>query len=181
LPLIVSLAANAALLGIVAGRFLSPAPPHEPSMATQLDRYGPTTDVVDDAWAQLPADDKELLGQQLRASWASMETEREELRQAGQRVYDTALAEPFDEMRLRDAVAIFQMRENRLQQVAEDILISHIGRMPAGARATAATGLLTPFNARIQRADGADKETGEGVTGLITSPPPPGPVRAPSN
>lgn len=151
--LIISLVANAALLGVVAGRWLSPAPAHEPTVETQLDRYGPTTSVVDDAWSQLPDADKVVLKKQLRESWLAMAGDRKQLDEAGKRVYAAALAEPFDEARLRDAVGIFQLRESRMQRNAEDILISHLRRMPAEARATAAVGLLTPFHEQVQRGE----------------------------
>lgn len=150
--LIGSLALNAALLGIVGGRIFSPASA-EPSVQMQLERYGPTADVVAAAWRQLPEADRTELRKQLRESWVAMEDERKRLRDAGETVYNAALVEPFDENKLRDAVALFQLREKHLQDNAEDILISHLGKMPPQARATAATGLLTPFNARMQRAD----------------------------
>ena len=152
--LIGSLAVNAALLGVVGGRLLSPAA-KEPSVQMQLERYGPASDVVAAAWDQLPEADRKVLRTQLRERWISLEGERIRLREAGKAVHDAALAEPFNEANLRDAVTIFQQREYRMQQSAEDILISHLGKMPADARATAAVGLLTPFNARVQRADGA--------------------------
>lgn len=167
--LIVSLVANAALLGNVGGRLLSPAPPQEPSMELQLERYGPTSDVVNAAWAKLPEGDRAALRQQLRDSWVQMAGERERLSESGRHVYEAALADPYDETRLRDAVAIFQMREKRLQELAEDILISHLGSMPPEARATAAAGLLTPFNARMQRAEDqarmAAREAPEAILG----------------
>ncbi len=182
--LIASLVANAALLGIVGGRLLSPALPHEPSMELQLEQYGPTSDVVDAAWAKLPEGDREILRQQLRDSWSKLADERKRLMESGKHVYEAALVEPYDETRLRDAVAIFQVREKRLQEMAEDILISHLGSMPAEARATAAVGLLTPFNARMQRADAqariaaqedADALLGEAApvpTSPLATPPP---------
>jgi uncharacterized membrane protein len=151
--LIASLALNAALLGIVGGRLLAPASA-EPNVQMQLERYGPTSDVVAAAWAQLPEIDRGELRKQLRESWVAMAPERKRLSEAGKAVYDAAFAEPFDENKLRDAVAIFQLRENGLQQNAENILIGHLAQMPREARATAAVGLLTPFNARMQRADG---------------------------
>ena len=150
--LIGSLALNAALVGVVVGRWLTPKA-EEPTVQMQLERYGPTSDVVAAAWEQLPEADQEKLGRQLREFWVANGDERRRLSEAGKTVYNAALAEPFDEARLRDAVAIFQMREKKLQSTAEDILISHLGQMPPQARATAATGLLTPFNARMQRAD----------------------------
>lgn len=158
--LIGSLVANAILVGVVVGRLLSPAAPAEPTVQMQLERYGPTSDVVNAAWEQLPEGDRAQLRKQLRGSWDAMRGERQRLREAGQHVYDAALAEPFDEAKLRDAVAIFQVREKKLQEIAEDILISHIGGMPPEARATAAVGLLTPFNARVQRADKLEKIEG---------------------
>lgn len=149
--LIGSLALNAALLGVVAGRMLNPG--KEASVQMQLDRYGPASDVVAAAWDQLPEADRKVLRAQLRERWVSLEGERNRLREAGKVVHDAALEEPFDEGRLRDAVTIFQQREYRMQQSAEDILISHLGKMPAEARATAAVGLLTPFSVRVQRTD----------------------------
>lgn len=176
--LIASLAANAVLLGVVGGRLLSPVQPHAPTMQMQLERYGPTSDVVNEAWAQLPEADRVELSKQLQASWFAMEDdERKQLSEAGQRVHEAALADPFDEGRLREAVAIFQLRENRLQQAAEDILIHHLARMPAQARATAATGLLTPFNARVQEAvdkERAAQEEADASTGAGASPSPAG-------
>lgn len=151
IALIGSLALNAAMVGIVVGRWLTPKPEQQ-TVQMQLERYGPTSDVVKAAWEQLPEADQEMLGRQLREFWVANEEERRRLGEAGKAVYNAALADPFDEARLRDAVAIFQMREKKLQSTAEDILISHLGQMPAQARATAATGLLTPFNARMQRA-----------------------------
>lgn len=150
--LVGSLALNAALVGIVAGRWLTPRT-EEPTVQMQLERYGPTSDVVAAAWAQLPEEDRVELRQQLRESWVAMSDDRRRLGEAGKAVYDVALSEPFDASRLRDAVAIFQLREKKLQGIAEDILISHLESMPPQARATAAAGLLTPFNARMQRAD----------------------------
>jgi len=159
--LVVSLAANAALLGVVVGRWLSPAALREPTIEAQLDRYAPMSNVVGDAWTQLPADDKAVLDKQLRESWMAMSGERKNLSEAGKRVYEAALAEPFDEARLRDAVGIFQLRESRMQRSAEDILISHLRQMPPGARATAAVGLLTPFHEQVERAGGEELAAGE--------------------
>src|SRR5262245_27647970 len=119
--LIGSLAVNAALLGVVGGRLVNS--PKEPSIQMQLERYGPTSDVVAAAWAQLPDSDRKELRKQLRDRWVSLEGERNKLREAGQAVYEAARAEPFDEAKLRDAVTIFQQREYRMQQSAEDILI----------------------------------------------------------
>jgi len=167
--LIGSLALNAALVGIVAGRWLTPRT-DEPTVQMQLDRYGPTSDVVAAAWAQLPEADRTQLRQQLRDAWVAMGADRGRLSEAGKAVYEAALSEPFDEDRLREAVTIFQLRENKMQGLAEDILISHLGRMPPQARATAAVGMLTPFNARMQRVDGKDQPR-EGRAGDPAKPP----------
>jgi uncharacterized membrane protein len=159
--LIGSLAVNAALVGVVGGGVLNRG---KPAPEPQFERYGPTSDVVAAAWTQLPDADRKTLRQQLRDRWVSLEGERRQLGEAGKAVHDAALAEPFDEAKLRDAVTIFQQREYRMQQSAEDILISHLGGMPPEARATAAVGLLTPFNARMQRTDrGPPKGRGDGV------------------
>lgn len=151
LYLAVSLAINAVLLGIVGGRLLGEQQPA--AMAMEFERYGPTSDVVSAAWEQLPEQDRAQLREQLRDEWRAMEPERQRLQDAGRAVYEAALEQPFDEARLRDAVVLFQHNEQRLQNRAEDILIRHLGEMPPEARATAAVGLLTPYNARVQRAD----------------------------
>ncbi len=170
LVLIGSLALNAALVGIVMGRWLTPKA-GEQTVQMQLERYGPTSDVVNAAWEQLPEEDRGELRQQLRDTWVAMEDERRRLSESGKAVYQAALAEPFDEAKLRDAVAIFQTREKKLQGMAEDILISHLGQMPPQARATAATGLLTPFNARMQRAnDGAQAPAGASAANAPAAP-----------
>lgn len=163
--LIASLAVNAALLGIVGGQMFGRKPASPPAM--DYPRYGPASDVVMAAWDQLPAADRAELSNQFKERWRAIEGERKQLSAAGKAVYDAALAEPFEEQKLRDAVTIFQQREQRMQQSAEDILISHIGKMPPEARATAAVGLLTPFNARMQRVDGrgSPKREGEGRSG----------------
>lgn len=169
--LVVSLAVNAGLLGIVVGRWLSPAAAREPTIEAQLDRNAPMSSVVGDAWSQLPADDKAVLDKQLRESWAAMAEDRKILTQAGKRVYEAALTEPFDEARLRDAVGIFQLRESHMQRSAEDILISHLRKMPPGARATAAVGLLTPFHEQVERA-GAEELAASGDADRALSPVP---------
>lgn len=180
--LIASLVANAALLGIVGGRLLSPAPRQEAAVAPDLELSGPGSDVVDAAWAKLPEADRDILRQQLHESWEKMADERKRLTESGRHVYEAALGEPYDEARLRDAVAIFQIREKRLQEMAEDILISHLGSMPPEARATAAVGLLTPFNARMQRADEqariAAHESGDALIGEA-APAPESPLATP--
>jgi uncharacterized membrane protein len=161
LALIASLAVNAALVGVIAGQVLNK---RQPVPEPQFARYGPTSDVVAAAWAQLPDEDRTSLRKELRDRWVALEGDRKQLTEAGKAVHDAALAEPFNESRLRDAVVIFQTREQRMQQSAEDILIRHLGKMPPEARATAAVGLLTPFNARMQRSgDGrAPKPPGDG-------------------
>lgn len=151
LYLALSLAANAVLIGIVGGRLAGSGAPA--AMEMEFERYGPTSDVVAAAWAQLPERDRGELREQLVAEWRAMEPERERLQEAGRAVYEAALSEPFDEQKLRDAVVVFQHKEQRLQRRAEDILIRHLEDMPPEARATAAVGLLTPYNARVQRAD----------------------------
>ncbi len=179
--LIGSLALNAALLGIVGGRLLSPgANASEQTVQMQLERYGPTSDVVQAAWAQLPEADRAELRKQLRESWVAMEDERVRLRVAGEAVYNAALSEPFDENKLRDAVVLFQLREKHLQENAENILIGHLGKMPAKARATAATGLLTPFNARMQRGDRGTPKDGQ-RDGKPDGPRPPSASAPPAN
>lgn len=183
--LIGSLAVNAALLGIVGGRMLSPqqaSAAKEPSVIAQLDRYGPTADVVRDAWAQLPDEDRKVLRQELRNSWVSLEGERKRLSDAGKSVFNAALTEPFDEGKLRDAVTIFQTRERALQQAAEDILIRHLRKMPAEARATAAVGLLTPFNVRMQRMGerGDGKREGQKTESKDQPAPPAAPPAKPN-
>ena len=178
--LIGSLAINAALLGIVGGQLVNKQ--SKPLATAQFERYGPTSDVVAAAWEKLPDSDRKELRQQLRERWVSLDGERKRLSEAGKAVFDAAKVEPFDEARLRDAVTIFQTREQRMQQSAEDILISHLGKMPPEARATAAVGLLTPFNARVQRTD-RERPKGEGKPGGAPGPVTTGgePARPPAN
>ncbi|MEP7209218.1 MAG: periplasmic heavy metal sensor [Alphaproteobacteria bacterium] len=148
--LIGSVAVNAALLGVVGGSLLNNG---KPSGRVQSQRTTPTNDVVQAAWAQLPDAERIDLRRELRDQWVAMKPDRLLLQDAGKAVHDAAMGEPFDEIRLRGAMIVFQQRQQMMQHRAEDILISHLGKMPAEARATAAVGLLTPFNARVQRAD----------------------------
>jgi len=152
LLLIGSLALNAALVGVVAGRWLTPQG-EAATPGADIARSATSPDVVTTAWGQLSEADRSHLRQDLRASWAAMGDDRRRLAEAGRAVYQSALVEPFDEARLRDAVAIFQLREKTLQSVVEDVLIRRLSGMPPEVRAQAAAGLLTPFYGRIQRAD----------------------------
>jgi uncharacterized membrane protein len=163
--LAVSLVVNAGLIGIVGGRMLSGGRPAPAEM--RFERYGPTSDVIQAAWGELPESDRQELRAQLREAWRDMAADRKRLQEAGRAVYEAALREPFDETRLRNELIVFQQREQMMQHRAEDILIRHLEGMPAQARATAAVGLLTPFNVRMQRressADGApSRERSEG-------------------
>jgi len=159
--LAVSLVANAGLVGVLTGRLLNQDAPQTVDM--RFERYGPTSDVVQAAWAQLPEADRQELRGQLRQAWRDMSSDRRRLQEAGRAVYEAALREPFDETRLRNELIVFQQREQMMQHRAEDILISHLGGMPPDARATAAVGLLTPFNVRIQRRDrGSGEEASPG-------------------
>ena len=173
LYLALSVAANAVLIGIVVGRLAGGGQPS--AMEMEFERYGPTSDVVAAAWEQLPQRDREDLSKQLRDEWRAMEAERQRLQDSGRAVYEAALKEPFDEQELRDAVVVFQHKEQRLQRRAEDILIRHLEGMPAEARATAAVGLLTPYNARVQRANprpvvNPDGDVNEGALGASATP-----------
>jgi len=146
--LIASLAVNAALLGVVGGQLVNKQQ-RPPPMEGQTNRP-PPSDVMA-AWGQLPDADRKELQKQFRDRWVALSDDRKRLTEAGKAVHDAAMAEPFDEGKLRDTLIIYQQRQQRMSQSAEDILISHLGKMPPEARATAAVGLLTPFNARMQR------------------------------
>jgi len=152
--LIASLAVNAALLGIVGGQVVNKQQRRPPP---EMQSNRPPQSEVMAAWAQLPDADRTELRKQLRDSWTALEGERKRLSEAGKAVHDVAMKEPFDSAALRDALTIYQQRQRRMQESAEDILISHLSKMPPEARATAAVGLLTPFNARVQRADHSDR------------------------
>lgn len=145
--LVISALANVALLGVVGARFLRPDGP----AGGESGRERPSSDVVRAAWGQLPEEDRTALRAELREQWRSMAPDRERLAAAGRAVRDAALIEPFDETRLRNALIVFQQREQIVRMRAEDVLISHLGRMPPEARATAAEGLLTPANTRLER------------------------------
>ncbi|HVY89217.1 MAG TPA: periplasmic heavy metal sensor [Hyphomonadaceae bacterium] len=155
--LIASLAVNAALLGVVGGGLLNKQ--HRPNSEGQA---GPPQSEVAAAWAQLPDSDRAELRKRLRDGWNAMEGDRKLLLDAGKNVHDIAMSDPFDGNKLRDALTIYQQRQRRMQENAEDILISYFSKMPPAARGTAAVGLLTPFNARVQRADGRKDERGPG-------------------
>lgn len=156
--LIASLAINAALLGVVGGQIVNKQQ-RRPPVESQNNR--PPQSEVMAAWAQLPDADRTELRKQLRDSWNALDADRKRLSEAGKTVHDVAMKEPFDDVALRDALTIYQQRQRRMQESAEDILISHLGKMPAEARATAAVGLLTPFNARVQRSDRPKRGDGE--------------------
>jgi uncharacterized membrane protein len=182
--LIASLAVNAALLGVVGGQLVNKQQ-RRPPMETQANRP-PPSDVMA-AWGQLPEADRKELQKQFRDRWVALSDDRKRLTEAGKAVHDAAMAEPFDEGKLRDTLIIYQQRQQRMSQSAEDILISHLGKMPPEARATAAVGLLTPFNARMQRSgDGrgpskglrGDELRGDGKRD--GSPRPGGPLPAPA-
>lgn len=156
--LIASLAVNAALLGVVGGQLVNKQGRTTADAAAP--RPAPPASDVQAAWAQLPEADRDELRKQFRVRWVALEKDRRLLSDAGKAVHDVATAEPFDEIKLRDALTIYQVRQERMQRSAEDILISHLGKMPPEARATAAVGLLTPFNQRVQRTN--DGKRGEG-------------------
>jgi uncharacterized membrane protein len=157
--LIASLAVNAALLGVVGGQLVNKQNRPRPEMAGA--RPAPPPSDVQAAWAQLPETDRAELRKQFQERWVAFEKDRKVLSEAGKAVHDVAKAEPFDEVKLRDALTIYQWRQERWQRSAEDILISHLGKMPPDARATAAVGLLTPFNQRVQRAGDGKRGDGE--------------------
>jgi len=174
--LIASLAINAALLGVVGGQLVNKQQ-RRPPMETQVNRP-PPSDVMA-AWGQLPDTDRKELQKQLRDRWVALENDRKRLSEAGKAVHDAAMAEPFDEGKLRDTLIIYQQRQQRMSQSAEDILISHLGKMPPEARATAAVGLLTPFTARMQRSgDGRGPSKGPRGEELRGDGKPGGPPKA---
>ena len=158
--LIASLAVNAALLGVVGGQLVNKQ--SRPTTDATAPRPAPPPSDVQAAWAQLPDVDRDELRKQFRDRWVALERDRKLLSEAGKAVHDVAKTEPFDEVKMRDALTIYQVRQERMQRSAEDILISHLGKMPPEARATAAVGLLTPFNQRVQRTnDGKRGDSGK--------------------
>jgi uncharacterized membrane protein len=167
--LIGSVALNAALLGVVGGNLLNKEkrPSGPPSQRTM-----PTSDVVQAAWAQLPEAERIDLRKELRDQWIAMKPDRQLLQEASRAVHDAAMTEPLDEVRLRGAMIVFQQRQQTMQHRAEDILISHLGKMPAEARATAAVGLLTPFSARVQRTDHSHEGRPKPDDGAADAKPP---------
>ncbi|MDZ4761668.1 MAG: periplasmic heavy metal sensor, partial [Alphaproteobacteria bacterium] len=115
LVLIASLVLNAALIGVTGGRLLNQP---EPKPSQQFARYGPPSDVVMAAWAQLPEPDRIELRKQMREEWALMKSDRERLHEGGRAVHEAALLEPFDETRLRNQLIVFQQREQMMQRRA---------------------------------------------------------------
>jgi len=174
--LIASLAINAALLGVVGGQLVNKQQ-RRPPIESQVNRP-PPSDVMA-AWGLLPEADRKELQRQFRDRWVALGDDRKRLSEAGKAVHDAAMAEPFDEGKLRDTLIIYQQRQQRMSQSAEDILISHLGKMPPEARATAAVGLLTPFNARMQRSgDGRGPSKGPRGEELRGDGKPGGPPKA---
>src|ERR1700754_2176947 len=110
--LIGSVAVNAALLGVVGGSFLNK---EKPASKAQSQRTLPTSDVVQAAWAQLPDDERADLRKELRDQWIAMKPDRQLLQEASRAVHDAAMQEPFDEVRLRGAMIVFQQRQQTMQ------------------------------------------------------------------
>jgi uncharacterized membrane protein len=172
MALIASIAVNAALLGVVGGQLVNKQSRPRPEMAGP--RPPPPASDVQAAWAQLPETDRAELRKQFQQRWVALENDRKVLSEAGKAVHDVAMIEPFDEVKLRDTLTIYQWRQERMQRSAEDILISHLGKMPPEARATAAVGLLTPFNQRVQRAGDGKRDGDKGKDerrGDVRGPP----------
>jgi uncharacterized membrane protein len=147
IALIVSIAANAALLGIVGGRMVVQAkPPQEAS--EELPRegsYRPVSSTVQAAWAQLPQDDRIVLRDQFRALGRDSTAVTKKLQASAARIAEIARTEPFDGEQLRDIVVVYRHLQAGQQERVDDILVSHLEHMPPEAREIAARGLLTPY------------------------------------
>lgn len=146
--LIASVALNAALLGVVGGRLANgaggPPPPESVIRTTPPPRTVPAE--VQAAWAKLPESDRAVLGQQFAELWDAKEEEVNRLIKATRRVAELARQEPFSESELRNAVVVYRHSYAGFQDGVDDVLISHLDKMPPDAREIAARGLLAPYS-----------------------------------
>ena len=146
--LIGSVALNAALLGVVGGRLVSGAngtpPPESVIRTTPPPRAVPAE--VQAAWAKLPESDREVLGRQFAELWDAKGEEVRRLIDATRRVAELARQEPFVESDLRNAVVVYRHSYAGFQDGVDDVLISHLDKMPPDAREIAARGLLAPYS-----------------------------------
>lgn len=165
--LIGSVALNAALLGLVGGRFVGGAngvpPPESVIRSTPPPRAVPAE--VQAAWAKLPESDRAVLGEQFSELWDAKGEEVRRLIDATRRVAELARQEPFVESELRNAVVVYRHSYAGFQDGVDDVLISHLDKMPPDAREIAARGLLAPYSQwmRQTRNDPPSDETSESV------------------
>ncbi len=154
IALIVSIAVNAALLGIVGGRMVVKAAPQS-AVSGELPRegtYAPVSATVQAAWAQLPRDDRVVLRDQFRELGRDSAAMTKKLRASAARIAEIARTEPFDGDGLRDLVIVYRHLQASQQERVDNILVSHLEEMPPEAREIAAWGLLTPYYSWIRPA-----------------------------
>jgi uncharacterized membrane protein len=147
MALIGSVALNAALLGVVAGRFASPTSSKsvEP-LAADTKGVRPVSAEVQAAWAKLPDGDRKALNEQFGHVIRENVSYYSRMGEAARRVAEIAHAEPFNKVELQNAVVVYRSMQQAIQRGVDDVLISHLAKMPSDARETAARGLLTPYN-----------------------------------
>jgi uncharacterized membrane protein len=176
---------NAVLLGSITKRSQSPTAGQ--GDAVQVVRTdGPARPIsaeVSAAWAKVPEADRKEMGAQFGELRKVTMAENERMEDAAKRIAEIARTEPYDGGALRDTVVVYRHIQQGLQQRVDDILISHLAKMPPEARETAARGLLTPYFQwmRPPRKDGQGVAPGRGQQGANgakasgDTPPPKGP------
>ncbi|WP_323765440.1 periplasmic heavy metal sensor [Marinovum sp.] len=142
--LFLSLAANLAIAGVVAG-FVLTGGPGKPPPRNPRDAVAPYTQA-------LTRDDRRALGRQLFAEMRKEGT-REDLRARARAEYREALealrAEPFDPAGFAEVLARQNERAAERQQRGQDILVSHVAAMSPEDRA----GFADRVAAALERGD----------------------------
>lgn len=173
--LIASIAANAALLGVVGGRLINPKPDFQPAETYERPGSRPVSAEIQAAWSGLPEADRRELGAQFKSVGQEMEAVSHRLQESAASIAEIARQEPFDKTKLEDTVVVYRHLQAGLQQRVDDTLVSHLGKMPPEARAAAARGLLTPYYAWMKPRGPSSTSAITPATGAGT----PGPVQAP--
>jgi len=101
----------------------------------------------------VPEPDRKAMSKQFVELRQASADDYKRLVEASNTVAETAGREPFNERDLRDAVVVYRHFYATLQAGVDNVLISHLAKMPADSREVAARGLLTPYSQwmRMQR------------------------------
>lgn len=142
--LVASAVLNAVLLGMMVKRSEASQPAAQASPRSESVR--PVSAEVQAAWSKVPEQDRKEMGKQFAQLREATVDDYKRLMEASNRVAETAGRDPFNERDLRDAVVVYRHFYSGLQTGVDNVLISHLGKMPADAREVAARGLLTPYS-----------------------------------